>query len=313
MKVFKRMTLLWIAPFVIAMAFLIIPDGSEGLNKHPANLVSREFGNYWYTGKAEITSYKLEQARYGELYSGYAVLVFVTEDFSKRKHVKLDNPGNAIGDAVKVLKLNKIKKFDTGIYSYSMMDSVFTPVNIDEYPNTIKVSSSSQEWCGSTYKQLNLTDKGYKVSCFSYFEAEGNREFELGKEILEDEIWTRIRLAPQSLPVGKVKMIPGTMLSRLAHSELKVETAEAALKVNKDSQSLTDYEIRYPELERSLVITFKKSFPHEIESWEETYPSGFGDNMSMLTTRAVKNKSVITDYWNKNQPEDVVYREELGL
>jgi hypothetical protein len=283
------------------------------LRSFSGSVESPEFRDYWYSGKAEITSYKLEQARYGDLYSGYAVLVFVTEDFSKQKQVKLDNPADAAGDAVKVLKLNKIKKFDTGIYSYSMMDSVFTPVDIDDYPNTFKVSSSSQEWCGNTYKQLNLTDKGYKVSCFSYFESDGNMEFELGKEILEDEIWTRIRLSPQSLPVGKVRMIPGTMLSRLTHTVLKVETAEATLSENKDSPDLMDYKIQYPELERSLVITFRKSFPYEIESWEETYASGFGQNTSILTTWAVKNKTMITDYWNKNHPADVLYKKELGL
>ena len=30
------------------------------------NLLSGEFKDYWYSGEAEITSYKLEQGRYGE-------------------------------------------------------------------------------------------------------------------------------------------------------------------------------------------------------------------------------------------------------
>ena len=89
------------------------------------------FNSYWYQGKAELTSYNLEQARYGEMREGQAVLIFVTEDFSKSKQVKLDNPGAAGDDAEKVLKLNMTKKFDTGLYPYSMMSSVFTPVNGD--------------------------------------------------------------------------------------------------------------------------------------------------------------------------------------
>ncbi|MDP7238046.1 MAG: hypothetical protein QGI34_15090, partial [Candidatus Latescibacteria bacterium] len=40
------------------------------------------FGDYWYQGKAEITSYTLKQARYGEIHDGHVVLIFVTEDFS---------------------------------------------------------------------------------------------------------------------------------------------------------------------------------------------------------------------------------------
>jgi len=280
----------------------------------PSNIVeSEEFKNYWYDGKAEITSYKLEQARYGELHEGYAVLVFVTEDFSKSKQVKLDDPQSAKGDDVKVLKLNRIKKFDTGIYRYSMMDSVFTPIYIGEYPNTLKITSSSQEWCGNTFTQLNLDDNGYEVRSFSYFESEGDDKFSLQKEILEDELWARIRLAPDSLPVGRIKIIPATMASRLTHKELKVEIAEASLEQNADDSNLMDYKLVYDDSGRSMEITFSKTFPYEILSWEETYKSGFGKNAKTLTTKATKNKVLITDYWNKNEPADRALRKELGL
>jgi len=280
----------------------------------PSNIVeSEEFKNYWYDGKAEITSYKLEQARYGELHEGYAVLVFVTEDFSKSKQVKLDDPQSAKGDDVKVLKLNRIKKFDTGIYRYSMMDSVFTPIYIGEYPNTLKITSSSQEWCGNTFTQLNLDDNGYEVRSFSYFESEGDDKFSLQKEILEDELWARIRLAPDSLPVGRIKIIPATMASRLTHKELEVEIAEASLEQNADDSNLMDYKLVYDDSGRSMEITFSKTFPYEILSWEETYKSGFGKNAKTLTTKATKNKVLITDYWNKNEPADRALRKELGL
>ncbi|MGB3364388.1 MAG: hypothetical protein WBB48_06385, partial [Thermodesulfobacteriota bacterium] len=147
-------SILAIAIFVVLANFSVVE--SQELDSSSSVVDSEEFKAYWYDGKAEITSYKLEQARYGELHEGYAVMVFVTEDFSKTKQVKLDNPQNANGDDVKVLKLNRIKKFDTGIYRYSMMDSVFTPVYIGEHPNTLKITSSSQEWCGNTFTQLNL-------------------------------------------------------------------------------------------------------------------------------------------------------------
>lgn len=274
---------------------------------------SQEFKDYWYDGKAEITSYKLEQARYGELHEGYAVMVFVTEDFSKSKQVKLDNPQNANGDDVKVLKLNRIKKFDTGIYRYSMMDSVFTPVYIGENPNTLKVTSSSQEWCGNTFTQLNLDDNGYDIQIFSYFESEGDEKFSLQKEILEDELWARIRLSPESLPLGRIKIIPATMASRLTHKELKVEIAEATLNENSSDSNLMDYKLVYDDSGRSLVITFSKTFPYEIVAWEEIYKSGFGSDAKTLKTRATKNKVLITDYWNKNQPADQALRKELGL
>jgi len=63
------------------LLFLLTVSGLTADAAPPAE----EFGAYWYQGKAELTSYTLEQARYGEVHPGEAVLVFVTEDFSKSK------------------------------------------------------------------------------------------------------------------------------------------------------------------------------------------------------------------------------------
>ena len=56
----------------------------------PAYKPNQQFKDYWYAGKAEITSYKLEQSRYGELRDGKAVLVYVTEPFLPKAQVKAD-------------------------------------------------------------------------------------------------------------------------------------------------------------------------------------------------------------------------------
>ena len=61
------------------------------------------FNSYWFKGQAEISNYELSQARYGATHNGETVLVFVTEDFSKSKQVKMDEPHKYKSDAVKVL------------------------------------------------------------------------------------------------------------------------------------------------------------------------------------------------------------------
>lgn len=112
----------------LALLFLLISCKPSGSNTTaPRKLDYETFGQYWYKGKAELNAYELEQYRYGEKRDGEAVLIFVTEDFSREKQVKLDNPQRQKQDAQKVLKLNLTKKFVTGIYPYSMMLSVFTP------------------------------------------------------------------------------------------------------------------------------------------------------------------------------------------
>lgn len=293
---------------ILLFGFLLIGKQSSTEEIYESN----EFKDYWYKGKAEITSYKLDQARYGEIHNGNAVLIFVTEDFSKKKQVKLDYPMRDKDDAIKVLKLNFIKKFNTGIYRYSMMDSIFTPVNLKKYPYSLKETSSSQEWCGNTFTQLNLDGNKYDVFQYSYFESEGDREFTLKRAFLEDEIWTRIRLDPSSLPIGEIKIIPGSMAARLTHQELRVEEAEASLEESTEADIMT-YTINYRNIGRTLSIYFQKTFPFEIVSWDDTYKSGWGENAKVLTTRATKDKTKLIDYWKKNKNINLVLRRELGL
>ena len=126
--------------------------------------------------------------------------------------------------------------------------------------------------------------------------------------MLEDEIWTRLRIAPNTLPSGSVEMVPGSQYLRLWHQDLKPEKATAAMKKEK---GLNTYSVEYANIQRKLKIQFKSEFPYEITAWEETQPGGFGDS-SPLTTRAVKTKSIMLDYWNKNSVADAHYRKELG-
>ena len=295
--------------FIVSMFLLFtIPVGAE-TRKYETD----KFKEYWYAGKAEITSYELDQARYGEVHDGYAVLVFVTEDFSKKKHVKLDNPSEAGEDAVKVMKLNLIKKFNTGIYRYSIMESIFTPVKFDLYPHTLKLTMSSQEWCGHVFTQFNLNGDKYDVQSFSYFESEGDEKFSVDKTFLEDEIWTRIRLNPDNLPSGKIKIIPGLIFSRLKHRDLQVKEAQASLYTSPKSEDTMVYSLNFPLSNREFRIYFKKEFPHEIISWEEEYISGFGDDAIPRGSRAEKKKTLMIDYWNKSSLNDVGLRERLGI
>ena len=273
-------------------------------SKPVKNRISEEFKSYWYAGKAEITSFKLEQARYGELRDGNAVLIYVTEPFVADKQVKADksNPDN-----VSVLKLNSTKKFLTGIYPYSIMNSSFYPVSDNQH--AIKLSTSVQEWCGQVYTQLNNRDK-FEVSSFSYFESESDQTMTLEKTDLENEIWNKIRINPNNLPQGNIKIIPSLEYIRLAHKELKAYEANAEI-ITEDG--FYTYKITYPELERTLAITFSKSFPYGIEKWSESYQSGFGPESQTLTTKATKIKTLKRAYWQENRNSDVFLRDSLGL
>jgi len=273
----------------------------------------QSFGDYWYQGKAEITSYTLKQARYGEIHEGNAVLIFMTEDFSDSKHVKLDKPQEAGDDAVKILKLNATRNFNTGIYPYSLMGSVFSPVDQARYPNPLKINMSAQEWCGQAFVQIDHQGDSYSVQQHSYFESEGDRTINLDAVATEDGIWTTIRLNPSGLPTGAVRMIPGSLYQRFSHATWAIHNATATHKTDGQNANQMVYTLTYPDLNRTLKIRHKSAFPFEIESWEETARSGFGRRAQVLTTTAVLNKRMITDYWSKNHVSDLSLRQELGL
>ena len=299
----------------VALSFLLLCTLATSELANPGDIANPEFTRYWSQGKGEITRYELEQARYGEIRNGDAVLIFVTEDFLTEKQVKLESPPEG-RPWLPVLKLNFTKKFATGIYPYSMMTSVYSPIEVGEHPKTLKVSTSAQEWCGHVFTQLNLKGSEYRVEGRSYFEREGDQEFTLDAAMLEDEVWTRIRLSPAQLPVGKLRMIPGTMSVRLRHTGLDVEDAVAELTTiaaDATGAPLSRYTITYPKDDRTLAIDFRTAFPHEITGWSETYMDGFGKDVKRLTTRARRAQSIMLDYWNHHGTKDDSLRAVLGL
>ncbi|NIJ43984.1 ribosomal protein S17 [Wenyingzhuangia heitensis] len=268
--------------------------------------VNQQFKNYWYSGKAEITSYILEQERYGEIRKGDAVTIFVTEPFSKKHNTKADHQNSK---NTSVLKLNATRKFNTGIYPYSVMTSSFLPV--DEPTASLKISSSTQEWCGHEYIELKNNDEEFEINNSSYFQGASFKNKKLTKNILlEDDIWSKIRLTPNALPKGEFKIIPGFVYLRFSHNEVKDYQAEA--KISK-GETTTIYKLTYPTLNRVLKITFENAFPYKIVEWTDTYKSGWGAKEKILTTKATLKKSMNVAYWQKNSNADVYLRKELGL
>ena len=266
----------------------------------PKTILSKEFNDYWYAGEAEITSYKLEQARYGEMREGNAVLVFVTEDFLPEAQVKADNYSKK---NTPVLKLNATKNFNTGIYPYSIMQSTFYPVANNQH--ALKISASVQEWCGHVYTQLNNRDK-FEVTSHSYFQSEADQNFNIEKTWTENELWTKLRIDPQSLPTGEINVIPSIEFTRLSHKTIKAYNAVANLNDG-------NYSVSYSDLNRTLKINFNSSFPHDILGWEETTVSGYGASKKTLITKATKLESIKSAYWSKNHNSDEGLRETLKL
>lgn len=281
-------------------------------NNEPASAETPQFRNYWYSGLAEISTYSLQQARYGALHPGEAVLIFVTEDFRTDKQVKHESPKEV--PHTNVLKMNALRKFITGVYDYSAMTSVFSPVNTNQFPHALKATLSVQEWCGQVYEQLNHSGLHYMVKGFSYFENEAEQAYSVEYTWLEDELFTRLRLDPATLPVGRFFCIPTQLSSRLQHRPLKACEARGSWadytgKVPEGYDSVRVYQVQFPGIQRTLKIQAEKVFPYRIIGWEEyTY-----EKQHHFLTKAVLRHSKRLAYWQQNQPRFRALRDSLGL
>jgi hypothetical protein len=274
-----------------------------------------KLGDYWYQGKAEISYYELEQNRYDAVHPGEAIAIFVTEDFLTDEQVKNDRYSNP--NSTPILKLNLLKRFTTGIYDYSIMSSVFTPTKVKEYPKTLKVTNSSQDWCGHTFQQFNYEEaqKQYVSQLYSYFENEGDRKTPFDYVLLEDELLNRIRMNPQSLPTGKMQLLPSATILRLLHLPTRAVEASAEMKAYQgdafEGENLQAYVLSFPSLNRKMEIIFQQEAPYIIEGWTDTYPSVF--DKKPRTTVARRQKTILSPYWQKNGLDDQSLRAELGI
>lgn len=258
-----------------------------------------EVRNFWFSG-AEINRYELTQVRYGETHPGHIEFIFVTEPFLTETQVKNESGGSPSTD---VLKLNAMRTFNTGIYSYRTMTSTFQPIDLESFPHALKTNTSVQDWCGQSFQQLNKTADGWRGELRSYFQSEGDLDFTLGGDLLEDAVWLKLRLDPQSLPTGPLQIIPGGVASRFAHKSIRSESATAERSTN---DKLSQYIIRYKSIQRELHITYDTAFPHIIRSWKEVEAGG--TSKAVLTHRIMNS-----EYWSEHKASDAVKRKTLGL
>ncbi|MFO0729046.1 MAG: hypothetical protein U1E65_35025 [Myxococcota bacterium] len=199
----------------------------------------------WGDGQAELSGYELRFPRYGEIRSGTAVAIFVTETFSEKSRVKADPGKHEKSDEVPVIKLNWVQDFQTGVYDYNLMTSAFvalSPRGARPAGAPIKLAFSSQEWCGTVYHQLLFDEASIRESAHSYFDGEADREGSLDYPtggISEDTLllWARGLAEPVLAPGESANrpLLRGLEAVRLLHKpaawqRVKLERKKEAVK-----------------------------------------------------------------------------------
>ena len=285
-----------------------------------AGAADPEFYEYWGDGRAELSSYKIIQPRYGELRDGFGVMVFVTEDLNRQTLIKVESP-TPEADRRYTLKLNNVLKFNTGIYDYSVMTSVFSFVRAGEGGfgrdrfDFAKVSLTMQDWCGHVFDEVRATPDQLHGRLASYFEVEGNRDYRLPRPssfVSEDELLIRIReLDGELMAVGEtqqLQLLPSLWQLRMAHQEhalvpalLKKGNVEQH-QVGGSDRPAVPWTWTVEEGERSVTVWVASGHPRQILAWH----SSDGGRGELLT-------SVREPYWRLHGNSDEAMRERLQL
>lgn len=269
------------------------------------------FDAHWYDGKAELDGYRLVVSRYGENRDGTAVMIFVTEPFSESKRVKVDDAAAHPADTFTALKLNLVRDFQTGIYDYNTMVSVFVRA---ESMEPAKVSFSSAEWCGHVYSELTFQQKEIRGTVASYFEGESG-PVSLGRPgngVTEDELFIALRgLRKAFLPAGETRTVPylpGVFYSRLSHRKLEwtqatITRASAGEKVTVPAGTFDAmrYDVKIAD-GRAGTFFVESAYPHRIVKWS------LPPDVSGELTGTVR-----MEYWRTHGNGDEKYLKDLGL
>ena len=134
----------------------------------------------WDDGLAEIAQYNAQRIIYGKARDFEYTHIVVKEDFNKEYDVKTDNYKRK--DLFPVMKINKFARIPTQKYPYHFHTSLFYK---REQPSILhKMTHSSQEWCGNTFKLFQHLGKNYHYLFSSYWDGQGN-----GRIKLQDKIW----------------------------------------------------------------------------------------------------------------------------
>ena len=273
----------------------------------PTSLAPEGFWDHWGDGRAELAAYALTIPRYGELRTGEAVLVTVTEDFDTAAQVKADRRGPGV---VPVLKLNHVVDFQTGVYDYNTMTSTFLRLD-GGLPRGVptRISFSMQEWCGQTSSRVVTGGSGLVHTLDSYFEGESIEEETLPLPtgaVAEDALPGLLRGLTGPTPEGPVQLLPRLMDGRLHHTPLAWRDARieagppTVLPTPSGDHAVTPWTVDGPGGRRTWYVGVDA--PHLIVGWE-----GEDGEQARLTGH------LRTAYWREAGEGKESLRAELGL
>lgn len=266
-----------------------VPAGLEG--EQPAFQAS-----VWDDGSSEVASYRIVERRYGSLRRGHATLILVKERFDADELVKAEGP-RPPARSFDVMKLNHVLTTPTGVYTYRQMASVFLH---REHARPVKLVTSSQEWCGTTSKRLEIHGPDATLHTSSYFGAEGDRAFFVPlneRTVLFDSLPAWLRTLDLARTGSReVRLVP----AQLSNHALPVEVSPATITVGSPAPLAVPagaYDAVPVTVEHTGgtdVFHLRAEAPHTLVRWDRAD----GGRYELEWVRRAR-------FWEMNAPEHV--------
>lgn len=280
---------------------------AEALPAQPDASASSAFWDVWGDGQAEITRYEASMERYGAPRSAEVVLIYVTEPVSRRTWIKDDDAEG--DDRINVLKLNASEKFLTGLYPYSVMTSVFSPV--DDYGSArfqpVKLTLTAQEWCGHVFHGVWPHAAGFRAALFSYFAGEGETSRNVDApegSLYEDALLIQLRELDGPFNGGadwRGSLVPSLWRQRKSHRPLEpVQATISRADTLRGDLPVTRFTLVAGGYTRTYDV--EQAAPRRVLGWA----TSDGDTTAIAATERLP-------YWQLNSPADTTYRTTLGL
>ncbi|EMR00833.1 hypothetical protein [Cesiribacter andamanensis] len=221
----------------------------------------------WDDGQAEVATYAARREVYGKVREYEYTFITVKEEFNTEHGVKTDDYTRS--DLYPVLKINKFARLETDNYPYHYLTSLFYKRN---EPGLLhKMTHSSQEWCGNTFKLFQQEGRGYQYLWSSYWDGQGDgREKLTGTPLFEDGLSHSLRALPFAEGLQFARPV---LESQISNKATPPATYQAHFTVSSSREEPLDSWQVQVQLARDKTshYWFAKAYPHillRMQSWD---------------------------------------------
>lgn len=241
----------------------------------------------WDDGLVEKAVYSAQKVIYGKVREFDAIFLTNMEKADPAKLVKTGNWSDP--KAIPVIKFNQVMEIATENYDYRYMVHIYSD---RQSLRPLKMLLTSQEWCGTTFKEFLFQKGRASLKSFSYQINDGDEAHELG-EFKKGLLFDQLPVALRALNFQKgMKFNVSLLATQVTNNRGSSKITPAYFnyigeeKVNTPAGAFISHKISMKVEDKTTQFWFEKAYPNVMV--KRINPDG--------TTYIIKSRSRIK-YW----------------